>query len=135
MWEAWNRDDCASFGWAVHHNHDEERVEVKREEAEVAVVQRGGKKRWIWFTLDRKYWREFGFLAAFFQLCGATIFWISGYVTGYIIYVLGLDSNADTSSFTALPSIQEGLMSRNGVRDGVFWTPQIVGGSGFIISS
>ena len=58
-----------------------------------------------WFTLDRKYWRKFGFLAAFFQLWGATIFWISGYVTGCIIYVLGLDINTDTSSFTALPSI------------------------------
>lgn len=115
MWEAWNRDDRASFGWAVHHNHDEERVEVKREEVEVAVVQRGGNKRWIWFTLDRRYWRELGFLAAFCQFWGATIFWISG--------------------FTALPSIQEGLLSRNGVRDGVFWTPQVVGGSGFIISS
>ena len=71
----------------------------------MAVVQRGGDKRWIRFTLDRKYWRSFGFLAVFFQLWGATIFWISRYVTDYIIYVLGSDSNTNTSSFTTLPSI------------------------------
>ena len=71
----------------------------------MAVVQRGEDKRWIWFTLDRKYWREFGFLAAFFQLWGASIFWIGRYVTDYIAYVLGSDSNTNTSSFTTLPSI------------------------------
>ena len=70
----------------------------------MAVVRRGGDKRWIRFTLDREYSREFGFLAAFFQLWDATIFWTSGYVTDYIIYVLGSDSNPNTSSFTALPS-------------------------------
>ncbi|RXW12423.1 hypothetical protein EST38_g13430 [Candolleomyces aberdarensis] len=38
------------------------------------------KRRWIWFSTDTKYLREVGFLAAAFQMLGATIFWISGYV-------------------------------------------------------
>jgi hypothetical protein len=45
-------------------------------------------------------------------LIAATVFWISG--------------------FTALPGILNVLSP--GLSDGVFWTPQIVGGSGFILS-
>lgn len=36
------------------------------------------RQRWVWFSMEAKYWRELGFLAAFTQFCGATIFWISG---------------------------------------------------------
>lgn len=38
----------------------------------------GEKQKWVWFSTDTKYWHELGFLAAFSQFCGATIFWISG---------------------------------------------------------
>jgi hypothetical protein len=46
------------------------------------------------------------------QLIGATIFWISG--------------------FTALPPIYNALSMP--VMNGVYWVPQVVGGTGFIVS-
>lgn len=71
---------------------------------------------WTWFPslhdLKSHYLYEIGFLACFFQFCGATIFWISG--------------------FTALPGINDRLSQ--GLLDGIYWIPQIVGGAGFIIS-
>lgn len=74
------------------------------------------KPSWIWFpsTYDLKthYLRDIGFLACLFQFLGATIFWISG--------------------FTALPGVNNKMSQ--GLLDGVFWTPQVIGGSGFIVS-
>ncbi|KAK9364701.1 hypothetical protein V1509DRAFT_656047 [Lipomyces kononenkoae] len=72
---------------------------------------------WQWFPslhdLRTHLLHELGFLAAISQLAGATIFWISG--------------------FTALPGINNKLSQ--GLLDGIFWTPQIVGGMGFVVSS
>lgn len=71
---------------------------------------------WIWFPskedLKTHYIHEVGFLACCAQMIGATIFWISG--------------------FTALPGILNHLSL--GLEAGIFWTPQVVGGTGFIIS-
>ena len=71
---------------------------------------------WVWFPswheLKIHYLRELGFLASLAQFCGATIFWISG--------------------FTALPGVNNKLS--HGLLDGIYWVPQIVGGTGFIIS-
>lgn len=71
---------------------------------------------WVWFPtkqdLKTHYIHELGFLACCAQMIGATIFWISG--------------------FTALPGILNRLSP--GLEAGIFWTPQVVGGSGFIIS-
>jgi hypothetical protein len=130
--EAWNRGDTGAFGWgveeALYHNNrgksgpvrNNEEVEV--ENAHIQLTERGEgeqltlpTKTWIWFSLDRKYWHEMGYLAAFFQLLGATVFWISG--------------------FTALPTIQQAVSKHSAAIDGVYWTPQVIGGSGFIISS
>jgi hypothetical protein len=72
-------------------------------------------RKWIWFTTDPKYWTELGFLAGFVQLWAATIFWISG--------------------FTGLPEMQNIIMSTPRLLNGSFWTPQVIGGCGFIISS
>jgi hypothetical protein len=73
-------------------------------------------RSWVWFpsahNLRVHYLRELGFLASFAQLCGASIFWISG--------------------LTALPGINNKMSQ--GLLDGIYWTPQIVGGTGFIIS-
>ena len=73
-------------------------------------------RAWQWFPsrydLTNHYIREIGFLACLAQFCGATIFWISG--------------------FTALPGIIDHMSQ--GLLDGIYWVPQIVGGSGFIIS-
>ncbi|KFY19538.1 hypothetical protein V493_07916, partial [Pseudogymnoascus sp. VKM F-4281 (FW-2241)] len=72
---------------------------------------------WVWFPsaheLRAHYIREIGFLACLAQYIAATIFWISG--------------------FTALPSIQSSLSQ--GAIDGAYWAPQVIGGTGFIISS
>ncbi|KZF19792.1 hypothetical protein L228DRAFT_224456 [Xylona heveae TC161] len=73
-------------------------------------------RSWVWFPswheLTTHYFREIGFLACLSQFLGATIFWISG--------------------FTALPNV---INTANiGLADGIYWTPQVVGGTGFIIS-
>lgn len=73
-------------------------------------------KSWIWcpswIELKTHYFHELGFIASLSQLLAATIFWISG--------------------FTALPGIMNNLSPE--LSDGVFWTPQVIGGSGFILS-
>jgi hypothetical protein len=81
--EAWNRGDAASFGWGVekafrHMSGDEEGLTAGSAQSETAADQQKPTEQWTWFTLDRKYWHELGFLAAFSQLCAASIFWISG---------------------------------------------------------
>jgi len=67
-----------------------------------------------WHDLTTHYLRELGFLACSAQFLGATIFWIAG--------------------FTALPGIANHL-TWQALLNGVFWVPQIVGGTGFIVSS
>ncbi|OIW28550.1 hypothetical protein CONLIGDRAFT_385561 [Coniochaeta ligniaria NRRL 30616] len=66
-----------------------------------------------WYELRTHYFREIGFLACFSQIIGATIFWISGIV--------------------GVPSILGGLSTP--AENGIYWVPQVIGGSGFIISS
>jgi hypothetical protein len=76
---------------------------------------RPGSSR-TWFPsleeLRTHYIHELGFLASFTQLLAASVFWISG--------------------FTALPGIYN-KMSRT-VTIVLYWTPQVVGGTGFILS-
>jgi hypothetical protein len=73
-------------------------------------------RAWTWFPsikdLQHHYVHELGFLACSAQLYGATIFWISG--------------------FTALPGVYNHLNDA-GLK-GAYYAPQIIGGSGFIIS-
>jgi len=134
MWEAWNRDDTASFGWSVktafqgHHSDDaittgrrgasdsQSGNTLEARTASTKIDDEGQPKmKWVWFSADPRYFHELGFLAAFFQLLGASIFWISG--------------------FTALPEIQDVLKEHTRTLNGAFWSPQVIGGSGFIISS
>ncbi|TVY29643.1 hypothetical protein LHYA1_G000979 [Lachnellula hyalina] len=72
---------------------------------------------WIWFPTSHElrthYLKEIGFLACLSQMIGATVFWISG--------------------FTALPPIFDRLTS-TAAQNGAYWAPQVIGGSGFIIS-
>lgn len=74
-------------------------------------------RTWTWFPtwheLTTHYFKEIGFLACLAQLFGATVFWISG--------------------FTALPEINAALTTQRAL-NGAFWAPQIIGGSGFILS-
>ncbi|KAK7558044.1 integral membrane protein [Phyllosticta citricarpa] len=75
-----------------------------------------GEKSWCWFPsytqLRTHYAYELGFWACLIQLVAATIFWIAG--------------------FAALPGIYNHMA--DGLIDGVYWTPQVVGGLGFIVS-
>ncbi|KAJ6141469.1 hypothetical protein N7470_009859 [Penicillium chermesinum] len=79
------------------------------------VTARDGRSfRW-WPSaaeLRGHYIHELGFLASLVQLIAATVFWIAG--------------------FTGLPGIANHMSQ--GLTDGVYWVPQIVGGAGFIIS-
>lgn len=75
-----------------------------------------GRANWVWFPswheLTTHYFREIGFLACLSQFFGATVFWISG--------------------FTALPNLID--PTNTGLEYGVYWTPQVVGGMGFVVS-
>ena len=73
-------------------------------------------RSWIWIPSKRDlldhHLHDLGFLASLSQLIGASIFWIAG--------------------LTALPGIYNHLPRLAQIL--VFWTPQVVGGTGFIIS-
>jgi hypothetical protein len=69
------------------------------------------------------------------QYWAATIFWISGYCLSLFLFLALTDCLCIFISFTAIPEIQTAIMPKQGLLDGVFWTPQVIGGSGFIIAS
>jgi hypothetical protein len=148
IFEAFNENSSGCFGWALeqlvsakhedgklgkihiklekracHHHHQNRKNFVGRSSCDTYPESKPANeatkdcKTWQWFpswhSLRTHYFHELGFLAGCAQLFGATIFGISG--------------------FTALPGIQNHLSQP--VRNGVYWIPQIVGGSGFIVSS
>lgn len=142
-----NRTDC--FGWALekaveegavtarkrqcrHHHGDRttflgmdkgQRRGAMEEDGIVTeksgVVGKGdqGRRRWSWwptgYELRTHYLREIGFLAALVQMLAATIFWIAG--------IVGMPGILAVLSVPAT--------------NGIYWLPQVVGGSGFIISA
>ncbi|KAK0728457.1 hypothetical protein B0T26DRAFT_698010 [Lasiosphaeria miniovina] len=147
-----NREDC--FGWALEealedhgprlrttyrkecrHHHQNKRSLLRSSAvataAAVGNVVKGkdspdsssssskptSQRRWSWWPtwheLTTHYLREVGFLACLAQMVGATVFWIAG--------------------FTGLPPVFDALDVP--VANGVYWLPQVVGGSGFIVSS
>ncbi|KAF2398418.1 hypothetical protein EJ06DRAFT_513426 [Trichodelitschia bisporula] len=123
--EAINDSRTACFGWAVHEVLDNAHVQraLFRLEPDMdgcghhhSQRPRQRERAWIWWPtwaeLRSHYLFELGFLASAFQMAGATVFWVSG--------------------FTALPGIYDHMTP--GQELGAFWIPQIVGGSGFIIS-
>lgn len=133
-----NRTDC--FGWAIEesldgflsihpahgcrHSHSQKKTFIKglvarhEEEQQHEKNDSANKERtwswWpTWYELRTHYFREIGFLACLSQMIGATIFWIAG--------------------ITSLPPILNNFSL--GAEDGAYWAPQVIGGSGFIISS
>ncbi|KAF2458068.1 hypothetical protein BDY21DRAFT_285362 [Lineolata rhizophorae] len=102
---------CLPEKTACHHHHLNRRNLMK------ANDQSPKKRRtWLWWPswsdLRTHFLHQIGFLASLSQFIGATIFWIAG--------------------FTALPGIYNHMSTP--LMDGIFWTPQVVGGTGFIIS-
>ncbi|CDZ97293.1 hypothetical protein [Phaffia rhodozyma] len=68
--------------------------------------------------MPKPRWKEMGYIAAAVQMFAASVFWIS--------------------TLTGLPGVIPGLADGTGSRaiiDVFFWSPQVVGGLGFIISS
>lgn len=151
MIESLNESRTACFGWAVeeafkggsdsdngkssqnrirpekfcHHHHvNKQNLVGKAKTRPVDQATRlpevdttpPGARSWIWFPswneFRNHYLREIGFLACSSQMFGATIFWISG--------------------FTALPGIYNNLAPN--LVTGVYWVPQIIGGTGFVVS-
>ncbi|KAB2577081.1 putative integral membrane protein [Lasiodiplodia theobromae] len=138
--EAVNDDRAGCFGWAVERLFQEDAQPNAEKADEECLVVRvhpkspcdhhhsnrkilvesathpGGPRKWQWAPswkdLRTHYFRELGFLASLIQLVSATVFWIAG--------------------FTSLPGIYDHMST--GLRDGVYWTPQILGGLGFILS-
>lgn len=147
IFEAINANRSGCFGWAVeqlvdnersgkpklqvvasrhhcHHHHQNRRNFVGKPSATTSVEAQpdpsGAKdeKQWQWFPswhdLRTHYIHELGFLAGCAQLFGATVFGVSG--------------------FTALPGINNNLTPQWRL-NAAYWIPQVVGGSGFIVSS
>lgn len=146
MAEAVNENRTACFGWALEHalSHDEEKESTadlrlrptdsrcthhhRNRRNLIGSVKTEGttprpgsslpanSKSWIWFPslheLRTHYFHDLGFLASLTQLFAASIFWIAG--------------------FTALPGIYN-TMSRP-VTIALYWTPQVIGGTGFVLS-
>ncbi|KAJ7253761.1 hypothetical protein B0H12DRAFT_1071425 [Mycena haematopus] len=108
LWEAWNRDDTTDFGRNVKKLLHSELPDDPENNIDSTPGSETPppKQKWIWFSTDGKYFHELGFLAAFVQYWAATIFWISG--------------------FTAIPTVQTAIMPKQGLLDGVFWTPQVL---------
>ncbi|KAK3327314.1 hypothetical protein B0T19DRAFT_421393 [Cercophora scortea] len=144
-----NRSDC--FGWALeeaveshglrlhrseekcrHHHHvrryllpgcgrktarDPDPEASSSDQKGAAQIDEPRRRRWSWWPtwheLTSHYLRDVGFLACLSQMLGATIFWIAG--------------------FTGLPPILDALSTP--AANGVYWLPQVVGGTGFIVSS
>jgi hypothetical protein len=139
MAEAVNEGRSGCFGWAVEqslpheagdgsgvslkpsvshcgHRHNK-RSNARRGHAHDSKHELQAQKRaWVWWPSNEElrthYIHNLGFLASLAQLLGASIFWIAG--------------------LTALPGIYN-RMSRT-ITIIFYWTPQVVGGLGFIIS-
>ncbi|OAL36148.1 hypothetical protein AYO20_04562 [Fonsecaea nubica] len=148
IFEAINANNTGCFGWAVeqlldddgpqkhgaarlrvvanrhrclHHHQNRRNMVGKPSKLAVGDAQspdKGGKKAWQWFPswhdLRTHYFHELGFLAGSAQLFGATVFGISG--------------------ITALPGIINHLTPQWRL-NAAYWIPQVIGGSGFIVSS
>ncbi|KAG9245063.1 hypothetical protein BJ878DRAFT_37983 [Calycina marina] len=134
-----NRSDC--FGWALeesleekgmmrvlpghcsHHHGNRRNLVGKGKLVNGRDADRKDKPHsksartwtWLpsWYELRTHYFKEIGFLACLSQMVGATVFWIAG--------------------FTAIPGIYNQLTT-TAAQNGAFWAPQVIGGSGFIIS-
>lgn len=136
--EAVNANHEGCFGWAVEqlvdgeleqlllkedplqcrHHHINRRNLVGKPAASQGSTQNHGERQWQWLPswkdLKTHYVYDLGFLAGVSQLLGATVFGVAG--------------------FTALPGIFNHLEPQWRL-NAAYWIPQVVGGSGFIVSS
>lgn len=130
MFEAVNENRTECFGWALEEalesrgnlhlrpdpescSHHHKHKSLLTHNGTDGRTERSWEWWPTWHELKSHYFREIGFLACFSQFIGATIFWIAG--------------------FTGLPPFYNVLSVP--AANGIYWLPQVVGGSGFIISS
>ncbi|KAF2500475.1 integral membrane protein, partial [Lophium mytilinum] len=135
LFESINESRTGCFGWAVSqaledhtlqfhpsgktcvHHHSNKRNLVGRSTTSSSHSgTTDSDKAWTWWPSTHDFvthhLHSLGFLASFTQFLAASVFWISG--------------------FTALPGILNHLST--GLEAGIYWTPQVLGGSGFILS-
>ena len=102
------------------HHHRNKRNLVGRAPPATASPQSSStpstNRAWTWLpTLDAlrtQYLHDLGFLASLIQFFAATVFWIAG--------------------ITSLPPIYDALSPA--ALAGAYWTPQVIGGVGFVMS-
>jgi hypothetical protein len=139
MAEAVNEGRSGCFGWAVErsisreeggnggvrlrpsvshctHHHKKHNYSRKGHANEPKHELHTQERSWVWWPSNEElrthYIHNLGFLASLSQLLGASIFWIAG--------------------LTALPGIYDNMSRTFTIV--FYWTPQIVGGLGFIVS-
>ncbi|KAK4121104.1 hypothetical protein N657DRAFT_665806 [Parathielavia appendiculata] len=115
-WRAPLKDSAVAAMAATAINNVAEPGGLEERKGDDANARSERERRWLWWPtwheFKTHYTKEIGFLASFVQLLGATIFWISG--------------------LTALPPIYNALSVP--LVNGVYWVPQVVGGTGFVVS-
>ncbi|KNG49455.1 integral membrane protein [Stemphylium lycopersici] len=136
--EAINEGRSGCFGWAVKQvlSHEEGEASVALQASRSHCIHPHNKRKsvgnghtdaskhllqshrhsWVWWPSNEElrthYIHNLGFIASLSQFLGATIFWVAG--------------------FTALPGIYDRMSQTVAIV--LYWTPQAVGGLGFIIS-
>lgn len=123
MLEAINENNSSCFGWAISDvldKHSRHPIATPSHSActhHHAHTSSLTSPTWQWLptvhALRTHYIHSLSFLACLSQLLGATIFWIAG--------------------FTALPGIYTALTNPR-LLNCAYWLPQVIGGSGFVIS-
>ncbi|KZO94857.1 hypothetical protein CALVIDRAFT_460364, partial [Calocera viscosa TUFC12733] len=96
-------------------DEDDQPQQEEGKAAPGALKHNSDMARFVWFA--KPAWRDLGYLASFIQFIAATIFWVAT--------VTGLPGVIPTL-FTDPPVV---------VADIFYWTPQVVGGFGFVVSS
>jgi len=139
VWEALIREDTPNYTWDAASTNSGSTNDDSLSRGSSTVMSKGdpdkekgyqngdGSEQYIkearpaakrgtrFLGLNLSRFRELGFVGSFIQAWAATIFWISG--------------------FTGLPQVQKSISDNTPLLNGVFWTPQVIGGSGFIISA
>jgi len=105
------------FVEALNTGHEQLFGEALRDELNGLEGRRREDEKVGFRWWGKQSWRDLGFLASSIQFAAASIFWIST-LTG----LPGIIPNLSTSPPTAIADI-------------FFWTPQVIGGTGFIIAS
>ena len=75
-------------------------------------------------------------MACFIQLWAATIFWVST-MSGFLFSSSTFQSAHTETPRAGLPNVIPGFPNDppTAITDVFYWTPQVIGGTGFIISS